>query len=189
MTITFNISNLTFQAGSSGDSRDLSEIKSMLGAIAEKTERLLTMADTTQATLQDAMAALKTINDSTDQQAAALKQEGDNLKTVSDNQKALVAQLKAMAEKDANSQAIFQPLIDGIVADAAKTKAIADSIQAHADFSKQLASQGATNPVPAPVPVATPATNTAGSTDTTKAPAQDSTVVTTDNPLPGGTPA
>lgn len=96
------------------------------------------------AKIDDATAALKAINDATNQQAQVLGQEATSLQTISDNIDALIVQ--------AQGSTITPELLAGLQAQADAAAAVSTSLQAHADFAAAIASKGAVTPVPVPVP-------------------------------------
>ncbi len=82
------------------------------------------------ATVEQANAALKSIDDATNAQATSLQ-------TISDNLDKLIADAKAAGVADS--------VLAGMQAEA-------DKLTAQAEFSKALASKGVDNPVPVPPP-------------------------------------
>ncbi len=100
-----------------------------LARIEGKLDSILKGERVIMAQLDDALAALKKIDDATTQEAASLQQVSDNLDK-------LIAGLGTTVPAD---------VLAGL-------QAQADRVQASADFAKALASKGAPDPVPVPAP-------------------------------------
>ena len=113
-----------------------------------KLDRIITLLEKIMTDLETATAAIAAINDATNAQAATLTTIGTNLKATSDNIAALIAKLGTTVPAD---------VLAGLQANLAHVQAVSTALQAQADFSTQLASQGAATPVPVPVPPAPPA--------------------------------
>lgn len=105
----------------------------VLARIEGKLDSILKGEKVIMAQLDDALAALKKIDDATTQEAGSLQQVSDNLDT-------LIAKIGTTVPPD---------VLAGL-------QAQADRVQASADFAKALASKGAPNPVPVPVPPPAP---------------------------------
>jgi methyl-accepting chemotaxis protein len=111
-----------------------------VSGFSAKLDQILQGQKRIMATQEQAIAALAQIDAATTKQAAALQAEGDSLQTVADEMKSLAAQVKALG----GSQALF----DGLVAQAEKVSAIGTTIDAHGEFSKKIAADGGTSPLP-----------------------------------------
>lgn len=98
---------------------------------------------------QQALDLLTKIDTATTAQAQVLATESTTLQTISDEIDALISKATASGVSDVVAAALQ--------AQADKVAAISDSIQKQSDFSAAIATKGADNPVPVPVPPATPA--------------------------------
>lgn len=117
------------------------ETKDLLRAILAQGKKIMSTQD-------DAIAAIAKIATETTKQGTVLAAESTTLQTISDNTDALIKQGAANG---------FTPdLVAQLQAQADATAAISDTIQQHADFATAIASKGAANPVPVPVPAASP---------------------------------
>lgn len=107
-----------------------------------------------------ANAALTKIDQETTAQGVVLAQEADTLTSLTASQNTISDEIKALLAKTPDLPADFVTSItakaDALGAQTATMTAMAASLKAQADFSAQLASQGADNPVPVPVPTPTP---------------------------------
>lgn len=117
--------------------------------VAEATEALQLLRDIKaqgeqiMASQQDALAALGKIDTATTNQGMRLGQLGDSLQETHNDITDLIAQL---------GTTVPQEVLDGLNAIADKTQVISNSLDQHAEFSKEIAGKWQTNPVPVPVP-------------------------------------
>ncbi len=119
----------------------LDTIITMLRDLKSQGEKLMT-------DLENALAALKKIDEATTKQGQVIQSDADLLQKTSDNIDALVAKL--------DPAHVDKSIVDGLQAAADKAQAISDSLDKQAEFAKALASKGVANPVPVPPPAPTP---------------------------------
>lgn len=110
-----------------------------------KLDRIILLLEKIMTDLETANAAIAAINDATNAQGVQLTAIGASLQTTSANISALIAKLGTTVPAD---------VLTGLQANLAHVQAVSAALQAQADFSTQLASQGAATPVPVPVPPA-----------------------------------
>lgn len=122
------------------DSGGHDEILLLLRAIRAQGEKIM-------AGQQDALDALKKIDDATTKQGVVLGGLGDTLQEVNNDLDDLIAKVGTSVPQD---------VLDGLKAAADKTQAISDSLDTHAEFSKGLAAKWQVDPVPDPVPPVVP---------------------------------
>lgn len=119
------------------------ELKSLAHHLGSRLDALNVQGENIMAALDDALAALKKIDDATTKQAAVIQAEADSLQTISNEIDTLIA----------NAGTTVPPgVLSALQAQADKAQAISDSLDAQAAFSAAIAAKGAQNPVPVPVP-------------------------------------
>jgi ABC-type transporter Mla subunit MlaD len=117
-----------------------------IALIDRKLNQLLRGEENIMATEADLKNVLTRIDVATTQQSGVLATEAGTLKTISNELDTLIAKSKDTISPELLSA--FQALAD-------KTDAVSATIQTNADFSAALATKGAGDPVPLPVPETT----------------------------------
>ena len=106
--------------------------------------RLNKRLDKIMATEQDVVAALQKIDAATTKIAANVQGEANTIQTISDEIDALISKL--------SNAGVSQALLDEATALAEKTQAASDALDAQVPVLQAIATKGANNPVPVPVP-------------------------------------
>lgn len=136
MTINVHLTILRSSEADADILRKLNQTLEFLKQINQKENKIMSLLD-------DANTALDTIAAETTKQGLVLSAEAVTLQTVSEEVKQLILDSKGTLPAD------FVTRLQSV---AAKTSAISATIQANADFSTKIATEGANNPVPVPVP-------------------------------------
>ena len=113
-----------------------------LSSIQERLDRIM-------AALDDALAAIKKIDDATTRQSIVLQSIADSEQKTSDELDVLIGKLSP-------GTTITPELIASLKATAERAQAVSDALDAQAAFSAALAAKGSTDPVPLPVPPSPP---------------------------------
>lgn len=119
-----------------------------LGTIDGKLDTIDGKVNTIMGQLEDANAALKQIDDATTAQSAVLTELANVQQQISDEIDRFIA---------GAGNTVPQALVDSLRATGTRASAVKDALDQQAVFARAIASKGANNPVPVPVPTITPA--------------------------------